>query len=211
MSDALDLVSVLCWTVVYIIIAYKGFKEKTYGMPVISLGINFAWEINLLEQRVWSLNGLYYFLWTITDVAIFVTFYKYAFHYTKPKKIKQSTLFVFATVYFLLAIIIIYLLTNFVSASIPIIAFTDNLSMSFFFILMLKRRGCTRGQSVIAATFKFIGTIAASISIYLYYESFIYIILGAIITILDLVYISLLLYYKKHTSFEIKKRTGIKF
>ncbi|HZD35671.1 MAG TPA: hypothetical protein VE130_10735 [Nitrososphaeraceae archaeon] len=32
------------WVLTYVFIVSKGFKDKTYGMPVIALCINFSWE-----------------------------------------------------------------------------------------------------------------------------------------------------------------------
>jgi hypothetical protein len=40
----LILLSGLCWSIVYIQVIRKGFKDKTYGMPLFALSLNVAWE-----------------------------------------------------------------------------------------------------------------------------------------------------------------------
>ena len=42
MWDVLTIISGLFWTLVYIILIYKGFKDKTCGMPLFVLGLNWA-------------------------------------------------------------------------------------------------------------------------------------------------------------------------
>lgn len=44
MWDVLTVISGLFWTLVYIILIYKGFKDKTCGMPIFVLGLNWGWE-----------------------------------------------------------------------------------------------------------------------------------------------------------------------
>ena len=40
----LTLVSGIFWTIVYIDIIYRGFKDKACGMPLMVLGLNWSWE-----------------------------------------------------------------------------------------------------------------------------------------------------------------------
>ncbi|EPH77716.1 hypothetical protein D929_00041 [Enterococcus faecalis 02-MB-P-10] len=48
----LTLISGSSWTMVYIISIYKGFKDKTYAIPLFALGANFFWEV------IYSLSSL---------------------------------------------------------------------------------------------------------------------------------------------------------
>ncbi|HLQ40680.1 MAG TPA: hypothetical protein VK118_06930 [Tetragenococcus sp.] len=48
----LMLLSGVCWSIVYVELIRKGFKDKTYDMPVFVLGLNFAWE------TVYAVQGL---------------------------------------------------------------------------------------------------------------------------------------------------------
>ena len=40
----LTLVSGGCWTIAYLLIIYRGFRDKTYGMPMFALAFNISWE-----------------------------------------------------------------------------------------------------------------------------------------------------------------------
>ena len=40
----LTLTSGISWTIVYLTIIYRGFKDKTCGMPFFALALNIAWE-----------------------------------------------------------------------------------------------------------------------------------------------------------------------
>ncbi len=59
MWDVLTIISGLFWTLVYIILIYKGFKDKTCGMPLFVLGLNWAWEFQMgfLGEPFMSTDG----------------------------------------------------------------------------------------------------------------------------------------------------------
>jgi len=40
----LTLISGIGWSVVYLGLINRGFKDKTYGMPLFALAFNIAWE-----------------------------------------------------------------------------------------------------------------------------------------------------------------------
>ena len=42
--DVLPVISGICWTIVYAFLAYRSFKDKSYGMPLAALALNFTWE-----------------------------------------------------------------------------------------------------------------------------------------------------------------------
>lgn len=39
--------SSFCWTVAYALIIWRGFKDRTFGMPLVALGANLSWEVIL--------------------------------------------------------------------------------------------------------------------------------------------------------------------
>ena len=220
MAFTLYIIDFISWTTCYALIVGKSFRDRTYGMPVIPLGINLAWEINRLSRNMWQINGFFYFLWVTLDLVILVTFYLYAFRYAElPKhkneikevRKKQTKLYIGATAYFLLMFITVSVLMEYIPESSQYIAFADNLLMSILFIRMLVKRGCVRGQSVLIGFFKLIGTLTAAIATYIDLSDILYLIFGIIIAVLDIAYIIMLFYYKKHTSFQVKKRGGIRF
>jgi hypothetical protein len=88
------------WLVAYVLIIYRGFKDKSYGMPIVALCGNLAWEIIFglgLEQGCaasWQScpAGLIQgrnFIWMVFDFVILYTVLKYGrryFHHPFVKK-----------------------------------------------------------------------------------------------------------------------------
>ena len=72
-------------------------------------------------------------------------------------------------------------------------AFAQNAAMSILFVVMLFRRDSTRGQSMLIAVAKWIGTLAPTLLLGVVTQFNIYVILtGAICTVFDVLYIVLL-------------------
>jgi hypothetical protein len=59
------------WTLTYILLTHQSFKDRTYGMPLFALSLNFAWEIvyalyvaeELLERMVFT-------IWLLLDCGM---------------------------------------------------------------------------------------------------------------------------------------------
>lgn len=86
------MLSGLFWLVAYICIIYRGFKDKSYGMPVVALCGNLAWEIiyglrlepvcpltwtSCPDAVIQGRNAI----WLLFDLAILYTVLKYGRHY----------------------------------------------------------------------------------------------------------------------------------
>jgi len=84
----LFVLSGVCWTLVYISLIYRGFKDKTYGMPLFALGLNIAWEV------LYSIDGIFIHkanmppvqnvanvVWAFFDILIVITFFRYGKKY----------------------------------------------------------------------------------------------------------------------------------
>ena len=77
------------WLTTYCFIIYKGFKDKTAGMPLMVLGMNLAWEflyafvfdIHIPAQRL--INALW-FLFDCVIVYLKIRYGRDEFHYTLP-------------------------------------------------------------------------------------------------------------------------------
>lgn len=71
----------ICWSIVYIELIRKGFKDKTYAMPLFALGLNFVWEliysVNTLMLSAASLQGWVNLVWAMLDVVIVYSYFKY--------------------------------------------------------------------------------------------------------------------------------------
>ncbi len=44
----------LFWTVTYLLIIRRGFRDQTYGMPLVALCANLAWEFIFSSPSAWS-------------------------------------------------------------------------------------------------------------------------------------------------------------
>ena len=88
MVNFLFVLSGVCWTLVYISLIYRGFKDKTYGMPLFALGLNIAWEV------LYSIDGIFIHkanmppvqnvanvVWAFFDILIVITFFRYGKKY----------------------------------------------------------------------------------------------------------------------------------
>lgn len=97
---ATAMLSGVFWLIAYILIIYRGFKDKSYGMPIVALCGNLAWEIIFglgLENGCaasWSscphalIQGRN-FIWLLFDFVILYTVLKYGrryFHHPLVRK-----------------------------------------------------------------------------------------------------------------------------
>lgn len=189
---ALTLISGIAWTTVYLCCIRIGFKEKTYCMPLFALGLNFAWEV------LYSLDGMADFsvqtavniIWCLCDAAIVVTFFKFGKAEAPARVQKHFTLYgiaVFAGC--ALFQIAFYLQFHGIPAA-QYSAFLQNAIMSVLFVSMLYRRNSTKGQSMVIAVAKWLGTLAPTILMGILQDFNIYIVLfGAICCVTDLFYL----------------------
>ena len=131
------------WLIAYSLIIYKGIKDKTAGMPLMVLGMNLAWEflyafvfdIHIPAQRL--INAL----WFLFDCVIVVLKIKYGrdeFHYT--------------------------LRWDFMDLMGAYSAYIQNIFISSCFVMMLYRKGSTKGQSMYIAICKMIGTLVPDLA-----------------------------------------------
>src|SRR3954471_11877241 len=77
----LTLISGISWSLVYIELIRRGFKDKTYGMPLFALTFNLSWEF--LFSLVFRNNGdvtlqtIINFIWGCFDIVIAYTYFRY--------------------------------------------------------------------------------------------------------------------------------------
>jgi hypothetical protein len=196
MQIFLTIVSGLAWTIVYIESIRLGFKHKTYAMPVAALGLNIAWE------TIYGIHGLtgaidaqtvIDLVWAAADVVIVSTFFRFgraelpAF-VTRPAFIAWGVV-IFATAYAVQALFI----AEFGWADgARYSAFLQNLLMSGLFIAMLVARRGTRGQSMVIAVAKWLGTLAPTILIGVLGGLPFIIGIGLLCSVFDLIYIGML-------------------
>lgn len=169
---------VLCgvfWSIAYILIIHKSFKDKTYGIPLFALSLNLAWEFTfsfIYPPGDLLFAKIIFLTWFLLDLIILYTFFKYGY---KPGKyisiINKKSLYIF-TVFILVCSILFMILSvndfsilfkNDITQTSGFIANIQNLIMSILFVSMLLNRGNTSGQSIYIAIFKWMGTLTIAI------------------------------------------------
>ncbi|MGN6346856.1 MAG: hypothetical protein ACTHME_04060 [Candidatus Nitrosocosmicus sp.] len=197
------------WILAYISIISKGFKDKTYGMPLIALCANISWEFIfsfILPPKPPQLFINY--LWFGFDTIIVAQFLKYGKNeFLQWSSSKLYSLFVFLIVSeFSIVLFGTITIGEFQGVY---SAFGMNLVMSMLFIIMLFKRNSLRGQSIYIAVFKMLGTGLISTHFYLYEQisrsSFILPTLYISIFILDVLYIYLIIRQSKRNNIPILK------
>ncbi|MGH9977427.1 MAG: hypothetical protein ACRD8Z_16585 [Nitrososphaeraceae archaeon] len=184
------------WILTYIFIISKGFKDKTYGMPLIALCANISWEFIWSFILPSSVPQLFInYLWFGLDCVIVFQFFKY-----RRNEFPNLSL---SEVYIVFGLIIFSAFSIILTGAISLddhrgvyAAFGQNLLMSILFVVMFFKRGeGLRGQSIFIALFKMIGTGLTSLHFYLYepvsQSSFVLPSVFVLILFFDLLYVLL--------------------
>ena len=169
MQTLILLVGGIFWILTYILIISKGYKDKTYGMPLLALCANISWEFIYSFILPHSPPQLYInYLWFGLDAVIVFQFFKY--HQNEFSNIPSLKLYSAFVVSLASAFSIIVLGSTFLGDGDGVYAaFGQNLLMSVLFVAMFFKRGNTlRGQSIFVAVFKMLGTALTSIHFYLF-------------------------------------------
>lgn len=201
MELILSLLSGICWTIVYIQSIRIGFREKTYAMPLFALALNITWEGLYsyfdLRSNVGSAQTWINLCWFLLDIVIVYTYFKFGkddFSKNADKK------------YFIPVSIFIFLMSFVIQYSFSVefgnhgpwySAFLQNLIMSILYINMLVTRGSAKGQDLIIAVNKWIGTLAPTILLGIIRGDQLVLVLGIFCSVFDISYIFYLNSVKK--------------
>lgn len=201
MIFVLELTSGICWTLVYLGLIRRGFEDKICGMPLFALAFNISWEFIftflIIPTGVSPVELVSSGVWFLLDAIILYTYFKYG-RKEFPKTVGERWFVPWTVVVLLVGFTTIYAagseFDSFWGATYS--AFAQNLMMSALFIGMLVRRNSIEGQSMYIAIFKWIGTIAPTIEVYVRFGNELTLALGMSIFIFDVIYIVLL--YQKY-------------
>jgi len=203
----LTLVSGISWSIVYIDLINRGFKDRTYGMPLFALAFNFAWEFmyGFLINFGFTLQKVVNIIWCLLDVVIIYTYFKYG-RKDFPKD-KERLFLPWSLLAFVIGFLVIYVaqveFPDFWGARYT--AFAQNLMMSVLFISMLARRNNVDGQSMYIAIFKWLGTLAPTILFFAQTGSKLILVFGIGCFLYDVIYIGLL--YQKFVELKLNPFT----
>jgi len=156
--------SAILWTLTYALIIRHSALDRTYGMPMVALCTNIAWEFIFsciytpghVSQLVVNI------VWFALDAVILAQLLRYG-----PKEFSNlpKSLFYLTFAFTLASSFCAVLFTTLTFHDYgTYAAFAGNLLMSVAFIIMLYRRRSLRGQSLSIAICKMLGTGLSSLA-----------------------------------------------
>lgn len=156
--------SAFFWILTYVLIIKRGFKDKTFGMPLIALCFNISWEFIYMliypHPTPYIYSNILAFSLDIVILYQLLTSWQKEYSNLPKQHFYPSFIIILATCFS-----IIYLIPYIYDDQIGFyIAFAQNLLMSILFVIMLRNRNNLRGQSIYIAIFKLIGTVLASLA-----------------------------------------------
>jgi hypothetical protein len=194
LNQGLYIISGTSWCVAYILIIMRGFKDKTYGMPFISLAFNISWEFcfSTIFNDGNPVHRVVNFAWFALDIGILVTYLRFGKR-DWPQQISTKFFYPYSFFVMVMAFTIIYFATRELHDTYgAYMAYIMNLTMSVLYINMINNRGNLSGQSVPIAIAKLIGTGSYTIIFYVWHWKFLAF-TGGLIVIFDLIYLLLVL------------------
>jgi hypothetical protein len=195
MVPFLVVLSGLAWTVAYAECIRVGLRDRTYAMPLAALGLNIAWESTYAVHGLAGAGGaqpVINLVWALADLVIVYTFFRFGraeFPTLTGPLFAGWGVLIFASSY---AVQWLFIGQFSWADAAKYSAFLQNLLMSGLFIAMLVARRGTRGQSMLIAVPKWIGTLAPTIAIGVYEHSPFILGIGILCSVFDLAYIGLL-------------------
>jgi hypothetical protein len=199
---ALTLLSGVAWTVVYVVVIRIGLQQKTYAIPAAALALNMAWESIYATRGLTadlSVQAFVNLVWAVVDLVVIYTFLRYG-RSELPGFVSRPMFIMWSILLFATAYIVQWLfIAEFGwSSATRYAAFLQNLLMSGLFIAMFVARGGPRGQSIVIAAAKWIGTLAPTIAFGVLAGSALILGLGILCSVFDLAYLGLLLWARQN-------------
>ncbi|MEV0412566.1 hypothetical protein AB0I68_17605 [Streptomyces sp. NPDC050448] len=197
MDLILTLVSGVAWTVVYVEAIRVGLRDRTYAMPVAALALNFAWESIYTAGEFMdgvSPQGVVNAVWAVADIAITWTYLRFG-RDELPEFVTRALFAAWSVLVFGTGFAVQWLFLAHFGAhdATRYAAFLQNLLMSGLFIALYADRRGPRGQSLVIAVAKWLGTLAPTLLFGVVEDSPFILGLGIMCSVFDLAYIGLLL------------------
>lgn len=162
MVTALFLGCGLFWTAAYILIIRVGLRDRSYGMPIVALAANLAWEfIFSFVRPTAGFQQTVNIVWLLFDLAVLATVVRFG-----PREFpwlsRRTFLLGLAGTIALAYVGVDAVSRQFDHGDGFFAAFGQDLMMSGLFLGMLMARRGLRGQSVAIAVCKLVGSALAS-------------------------------------------------
>ncbi|MGM9537984.1 MAG: hypothetical protein ACI3VN_06600 [Candidatus Onthomonas sp.] len=192
--NTLIVISGICWSVVYVNAIHTGFKQKTCCMPLFALGLNIAWEgiyayTDLFVRGSITAQAVANTVWFLLDILIVVTWFKFGREEMQDEQGQKAFLpwsILVLAVCFALQILFIAEFGDVQGEKYS--AYLQNIAMSVAYLYMLGRRKSSRGQTMLIAVCKCIGTLTPTIYGTMEGNTFI-LVTGVICFLFDVIYI----------------------
>lgn len=200
--NILIIISGICWSAVYVDSIRLGFKQKTYCMPLFALGLNIAWEgiyayTDLFIRGDIGVQVIANAAWFILDIFIVISFLKYGKEEMQGELGRKFfvpwTVLVLASCF---ALQVLFMVEFGDVEGEKYSAFLQNVAMSVAYLYMLGQRKSSKGQSMLIAACKCVGTVMPTIRGTIEGNMFI-LVTGVICFLFDVVYIYCLYYVIK--------------
>lgn len=154
------------WGMAYYFVATQNRREKTYGIPLVNICLNFSWEFLFAWQIIAPLPVLIDYgdkLWFFVDCILVYQLYKYGKRNQTNPWVKKH-FYVVTTLTLLTCGIGMYLFCLYFNDVLGVaVSFMINLLMSVLFINLLFSRPDLKGISLGAAWCKWAGTAAGAV------------------------------------------------
>ncbi len=176
----LTLASGIFWTITYILLIFRGFKDKTCGMPLFVLGLNISWEfifgflgepfvsadsyfgVSTLHGPAQRFDDILWFIFDVILLYLKIKYgkdeYKLAMPYAPDNWFKIYVILqVFVSFW-----TVFFFVYEFNDPNGIYSAYMQNFFISLLFITQLYKRGDTKGVDMGIAVCKMLGTLAPS-------------------------------------------------
>jgi len=167
----------LLWLVVYVVAIRRGFKDRTYGIPLVAVALNFTWELyfTLLHPPPEAVAHAAHVAWLLIDAVIVWQVFRFG---REQQTIPELRTYFYPAVVGLLVLALAghvtlhgYQVNNsiFPDDQGIMVAFFINLVMSILFVSLFFRRPDRKGLSYTVAWGKLLGTASISLANLLVY------------------------------------------
>lgn len=202
MEMFLTLLSGIGWCIVYEECIRLSKKDQSYAMPFWALAMNITWEgiysFTELTAGQIGVQSIVNLIWFFLDIVILASFIKYGKkEWQEDHQGAKDWTFYAWTILGIIAMFIVQMafifefgLKGHLSAQYS--AFIQNLIMSIAFISMLQKRKTSKGQSLLLAVAKWIGTLAPTITMGILSTNYVVLACGLLCSVYDIIYVILL-------------------
>src|SRR4051812_15474171 len=113
LNTFLTLTGGVCWTIVYILIIIRSFRDKTYGMPFWALAFNIGWELIfsfVLVGTDFNLQRIINIGWFAFDVVILASYFIFGMQ-EWPQQINRKLFYPYSALGLIIGYLFVYLIS----------------------------------------------------------------------------------------------------